>query len=124
MARNCSKRLDTCCDLSAYLSPRLFKALGDSTRVALLARLAEAGRACTVGEMAREATIDVSVVSRHLAILREAGVIECLKRGREVWCRVRIASLARTLRELADALETCCPPEAPPAPAIRERSTR
>ncbi|HEY3355205.1 MAG TPA: metalloregulator ArsR/SmtB family transcription factor [Polyangia bacterium] len=104
------------------LSPRLFKALGDPSRLQLVLRLAEVGGTpCTVGHVAAGTDLDVSVVSRHLAILRDAGVIECVKRGKEVWCAVRTEALARTLRELADALEVCCPPAAtcavPPRPA-------
>jgi DNA-binding transcriptional ArsR family regulator len=99
----------SCCgDLDRYLSPRLFRALGDPTRVGLLVRLAEGGRPCTVGELADGLPIDVSVVSRHLAILREAGVIACVRQGREVRCTVRVREFARGLRELADALEACC----------------
>jgi DNA-binding transcriptional ArsR family regulator len=99
-------------DLTRLLTPRLFKALGDPSRIGLLARLAWAAKPCTVSEMASGASLDVSVVSRHLAILRDAGIIECVKRGKEVLCSVRAATLAQTLRALADALEACCPGDA------------
>lgn len=91
------------------MAPRLFKALADPRRIALLIRLAKAGEPCTVSGAAEGSGVDVSVVSRHLAILREAGVIKCEKQGKEVWCVVQTDLLARTLRDLADALETCCP---------------
>ncbi len=100
-----------CCGgLAAWLSPRLFKALSDPTRIALLARLAEAEGERTVSELASQCPVDLSVVSRHLRTLREAGVLEAQKRGKEVFYRVRIAELATLLRRLADALEACCPP--------------
>ena len=91
------------------LSPKLFKALSDPRRLALLIRLAEAGEACTISSVADGAGVDLSVVSRHLAILRDAGVIQCQKQGKEVWCVVQTGALARVLRELANALEACCP---------------
>jgi len=94
------------------LSPRLFKALADPSRIALLVRLAEAGGPRTVSDVARGSNVDLSVVSRHLAILREAGILQCVKRGKEVWCSVQSDALARILRNLADALEACCPPAA------------
>ena len=50
----------------------------------MLIRLAEAGEPCTVSVVADGSGVDLSVVSRHLAILREAGVIQCEKRGKEV----------------------------------------
>ncbi len=98
-----------CVGLSELLSPRLFKALADPQRLSLLARLAEAGEPCTVGQVAQGSSVDLSVVSRHLAVLREAGVIECVKRGKEVWCSVQGSAVAALLRGLADALEACCP---------------
>ena len=87
---------------------KLFKALADPTRVSLLAGLARSGPV-TVGEAAGCCPIDVSVVSRHIAVLREAGVVECEKRGKQVHCRVRFAALARSLRQIADAIDACCP---------------
>jgi len=102
----------SCCSgLSGLLSPRLFKALSDPKRVSLLVRLAEERCSCTVSQIAEGSGVDLSVVSRHLAILREAGIIKCEKRGKEVWCDIQTDTLARILRDLADALEACCPPE-------------
>lgn len=96
----------------------------DPKRLSLLIRLAEERELCTVGKVAEGAGIDLSVVSRHLAILREAGIIKCERRGKEVWCEVQTASVAELLRDLAGALEACClkgwrvpvEPEAAPAP--------
>ncbi len=98
-----------CCDLSPWLSPPLFKALGDPTRGAILVRLAESGRALTVTEAASCCPVDLSVVSRHLRVLRDAGIVEAERRGREILHRVRYSELVGLLRGLADALETCCP---------------
>ena len=117
----------SCCSgLGGLLSPRLFKALSDPKRVSLLVRLAEERCSCTVSQVAEGSDIDLSVVSRHLAILREAGIIKCVKRGKEVWCTVQTDTLARILRELAGALEVCCPtgsrPNKPARPATRKGS--
>jgi ArsR family transcriptional regulator, arsenate/arsenite/antimonite-responsive transcriptional repressor len=98
-----------CSGLEDLLSPKLFKALSDPRRLSLLIRLAEAGEPCTVGVVADGSGVDLSVVSRHLAILREAGVIQCEKRGKEVWCVVQTRTIAKVLRDLAKALESCCP---------------
>jgi ArsR family transcriptional regulator len=98
-----------CSGLEGLLSPKLFKALSDPKRLSLLIRLAEERGACTVGQVAQGSDVDLSVVSRHLAILREAGIIKCVKRGKEVWCVVQTAPLVKVLRDLADALEACCP---------------
>jgi len=105
--------LDCSSDLEALLDPALFKALGDPNRVALVAHLGQSGRPTTVTEAAECCPVDLSVVSRHLAVLRQAGVVQAEKRGREVHYTVSHHSLAATLRSLADALEACCPPGDP-----------
>jgi len=107
--RNRKQPVGCCSGLQALLSPKLFKALSDPRRLALLIRLAEAGEPCTVSAAADGSGVDLSVVSRHLAILREAGIIQCEKRGKEVRCMVQTRTLAKILRDLADALEACCP---------------
>ncbi len=91
------------------LNARLFKALGDPTRVGLLAYLAERCQPLTVNETSQCCPIDISVVSRHLAVLREAGIVCATKQGREVRYSVRFPELVAALRSLADALEACCP---------------
>jgi ArsR family transcriptional regulator len=98
-----------CSELQRLLSPELFKAFADPKRLSLLIRLAEAQGPRTVGQIAEGSEVDLSVVSRHLSILREAGVISCVKQGKEVWCSLQTGSVAALLRDLADALEACCP---------------
>src|SRR5271157_4179535 len=110
MSKKGAQRSGSCCGgLKDLLSPKLFKALSDPRRLALLVRLAEARAPRTVGVVAQGSGVDMSVASRHLAILREAGIIECEKRGKEVWCVVQSRKVVKVLRELADALEACCP---------------
>jgi len=101
---------DTCCpDLRDWLSTDLFKALGEDNRATILAELVACGSERSVSDVARCCPVDVSVVSRHLRTLREAGVLTSERRGKEVFYRVRIGELVRALRGLADALEACCP---------------
>jgi len=106
-------RPSSCCgfDLGSVLAPRLFKALCDPNRVAILVRLAEACCPSTVSQVAECCPVDLSVVSRHLAQLREAGVLQAEKRGKEVYYSVRTRELVQTLRAIADAIERCCPGE-------------
>ena len=112
-----------CAGLKGLLSPGLFKALADPKRVSLLVRLAERREPSTVGLVAEGSGVDMSVVSRHLGILRDAGIIECQKRGKEVWCSVQTGVIAKILRDLADALEACCPSGAcPPVRPAEKRS--
>lgn len=99
-----------CCrPIDDLLDPELFKALSDPTRVKLLGCIAKCGRACTVGEVAECCSVDLSVVSRHLRQLEQAGVLESQKDGRSVSYIVRYAQITRTLRDLASAIEDCRP---------------
>jgi DNA-binding transcriptional ArsR family regulator len=98
-----------CCSVDALqgtLVVELFKALGDLSRATILASLAGADGPLRVTEIGTCCPQDLSVVSRHLAILRAAGVVESERRGREVYYRIRRDEVVRALRDLADALES------------------
>jgi len=107
---------DSCrtpCDpvLESWMQPELFKALGDPVRLTLLRRLAGAQRPLTVSEVSECCGVHLSGVSRHLAVLRRAGVVTAVRNGREVLYRLEFQTLGRTLSDLARALESCCPPD-------------
>jgi ArsR family transcriptional regulator len=99
--------LRRCEELERCLSARFFKALSDPNRLQILAHLAGSGRPHTVSELSRCCPVDVSVVSRHLGILRDAGILEARKIGKEVHYRIRASRIAATLRAIAIALEGC-----------------
>lgn len=95
--------------LQALLSPALFKALSDPSRVGILCQLFSArGQPRTVGELAGGCPVDLSVVSRHLRVLKDAGLVVTERRGREVLCRVDASTVVWGLRRIADAIEACC----------------
>ncbi len=93
--------------LDESLEPELFQALCDPVRLSLVAHLAASGRALTVTEASQCCGIHFSGVSRHLALLKRAGVVRAEKHGREVHYRLEVGALTSTLRGLADALEAC-----------------
>lgn len=108
--RSASKLQVACCSrLAQALDARLFKALSEPTRLQILIGLTGCCGQTSVGEIARKCRVDLSVVSRHLAILREAGVLRLEKKGRSVFYEVRYAEISAALRRLADAIDACCP---------------
>ncbi|NOY54683.1 MAG: winged helix-turn-helix transcriptional regulator [Actinobacteria bacterium] len=115
MTQVCNDQTDAaCCNgdrLQEVLRPELFKALSDPNRILLLVTLSTEGEPSTVSEAAGCCPVDLSVVSRHLATMRDAGVLIAEKRGREVFYSVPYAELAANLRSIADALEACCSPK-------------
>ena len=70
---------------------RVFHALGDPTRRAILDRLA-AGEA-TVGRLSRPFPLSFAAVSKHLGVLERAGLVTREARGRERVCRLNPAAI-------------------------------
>jgi DNA-binding transcriptional ArsR family regulator len=101
----------SCCGLPAMPDARFFRALCDPTRLRILARLIEAREPQTVSEIAEQFPVDVSVVSRHLAVLRDQGILMAEKQGKEVRYSVHYGFLASALHGFATAVESCCPSE-------------
>ena len=64
----------------------VFKALGHPTRLAIVDMLAE-GERC-VCELNDHIDADISTVSRHLAVLRNVGILSSEKRGNQVFYRL------------------------------------
>ncbi len=93
--------------MHSLLRPEVFKALADETRLAVLARIAVADRAMTVSEIKDCCGIHLSGVSRHLSQLRQAGLVQAEKNGREVRYRLQAEDVIALLRGLADSLESC-----------------
>lgn len=70
-----------------------FQALGDPTRQELLLILRDGERSAS--ELARPFPSTRSAVSQHLAVLREAGLVERRKEGRRQLYRLRPEPLAQ-----------------------------
>lgn len=71
----------------------VFKSLGDPGRRSMIARLS-LGEA-TLGQLAEPLSMSLPAVHQHLAVLEDAGLVTCEKRGRERWCRLEPAVLSR-----------------------------
>lgn len=98
-----------CADaLAQYLRPEVFKALSDPRRLALIAELAIAPEPLTVSDASGCCNVHFSGVSRHLSILKQAGIVTGQKSGREVSYQLNAPVLTSLLRGLADAIDDCC----------------
>lgn len=77
---------------------RIFRALGDPSRLAIFELVREccredSGHSTTdlrnsVSEIAREFDLSLSTVSHHLKELRTAGLIKCERQGQHIFCSV------------------------------------
>ena len=104
--------MNDCCrpDLSPAVA--LFRSLGDSARLAILARLAK-GEARVV-DVTRELGLAQSTVSKHLACLRDCRLIDNRVEGRQSFyslARPELIDLLRSaellLHETGDAVALC-----------------
>lgn len=78
----------------------IFHALSDPTRRAILARLTTGEHAN--GVLAGELPVSRPTVSKHLAVLRSAGLVSRRKEGRNWFYRLEPEPLAGAHRWLAD----------------------
>ena len=65
---------------------KIFKALAHETRMLVVDELAR-GKRC-VCELTELAGIDISTMSKHLSVLRAAGIVDSEKRGMQVYYRL------------------------------------
>jgi len=94
-----------------------FEALADETRRRLLVELADGAR--SAGDLAATEAASRPAISRHLKVLRQAGLLEVRQHGRHRIYTLRPAGLA-PVRELLDRLEAVDEPTlAPPVPERR-----
>jgi DNA-binding transcriptional ArsR family regulator len=96
---------------------RVFRALGDPTRRAIVSQLTQ-GEA-TMSEIADQFDMSLPGVSKHVGVLEDAGLVHRWRSGRSRRCRLEVERLARanswievqtrfwneTLESLADFLE-------------------
>jgi len=74
-------------DTSLYKrQARIIKALANESRLMIVDRLSKGE--CTVGELVRLVGSDQSTVSKHLAVLRSAGIVEDERAGNAVVYRL------------------------------------
>ncbi|HSI81230.1 MAG TPA: metalloregulator ArsR/SmtB family transcription factor [Solirubrobacterales bacterium] len=78
----------------------VFGALSDSTRRRLLALVGERGEV-SASALARELPISRQAVSKHLALLAEAGLVAARRDGREVRYRLTPAPLSDAVTWMA-----------------------
>ncbi len=80
----------------------LFKALSDETRLRIVRTMARSGEELCECNIVPLFGLSQSTISYHLKVLREAGIVECEKRGLWVYCRVNSRALMAAVKTLAD----------------------
>lgn len=60
----------------------IFAALGDDTRLALIAKLS-GGRPSSISQLTEGSRVTRQAITKHLRVLQNAGIVRCSRRGRE-----------------------------------------
>src|SRR5258706_14592285 len=84
---------------------RAFTALGDEHRQRILLTF-EPGERLNVGQIVEVSTLSRSAVSHHLKILREAGVLDSEKIGKEVYFWLNKKPIKESLQAVLDSLKS------------------
>lgn len=86
---------------SLAVKARLFRGLGDPSRLGILEALH--GGPHTVGEIVNETGLSQPNVSNHLGCLRDCGLVTAEQKGRYVWYRLSDGRVGELLK-LAESL--------------------
>ena len=79
----------------AISQARLLKALADPTRLRILSLLSRHEGEVCVFEIVESFTLEQPTISHHLRILRDAGLVDCRKKGLWAYYYVRREALSR-----------------------------
>jgi DNA-binding transcriptional ArsR family regulator len=60
----------------------IFAALGDETRLSLVAKLCS-GQACSIAQLTAGSSLTRQAITKHLRVLEHAGFVHSVRRGRE-----------------------------------------
>ncbi|MEL6948673.1 MAG: metalloregulator ArsR/SmtB family transcription factor [Pseudomonadota bacterium] len=83
----------------------LLKALGEFNRLSLVYELCQCNAPQNAMCLCECCSVDSSVVSRHLKVLAQQGVVQMEKKGRERVYSLNRSDVADRLRALADQIE-------------------
>jgi len=110
LKRNKTKLVE---DLAGNLDSKFFKSLSEPVRQQLLKYLMLNGRS-DIGTIAQHLPQDRSVISRHLQLMQEAGILICEKEGRFVYYSINGPEFLAKLESLVDQVRACIPICCPP----------
>jgi ArsR family transcriptional regulator len=83
---------------------QVIKAMAHPTRLFIVDELAK-GERC-VCELRDMIGADISTVSKHLSVLKQAGIVEDEKRGLQVWYSLKVPCILNFFRCVEDVLKS------------------
>ena len=99
-------------ELVDVLDSKFFKTLSEPVRVHILKFIMLNGRA-DIGTIAEHLPQDRSVISRHLNLMHEVGILKCEKESRhmfyEINSQVFLDKLVNITEKIRTCMAECCP---------------
>ncbi len=84
---------------------RIFQALASEARITIVRELSDGSERC-VCDLVESCGLGWSTVSHHLSCLREAGIVEDEKRGKQVFYRLILPCVSGFIRCLEETCNT------------------
>ncbi len=88
------------------MDSKFFKSLAEPVRVQIIRYLLLNGRA-DIGTIAENMPQDRSVISRHLNLMQEVGILNCEKESRHIFYEINGQAFLDKLQNLTDLLRKC-----------------
>ena len=92
--------------LVSAMDSKFFKSLGEPVRVEIIRFLLLNGRA-DIGTIAENMPQDRSVISRHLNLMHEVGILTCTKESRHMFYSLNINTFLKKFTDITRLVETC-----------------
>jgi DNA-binding transcriptional ArsR family regulator len=100
------KQVEIANQLMAVMDSKFFKSLGEPVRVEIIRFLLLNGRA-DIGTIAENMPQDRSVISRHLNLMHDVGILTCTKESRHMFYSLNGTAFLEKFTTITRLVETC-----------------
>lgn len=100
------KQLEITNQLVDVMDSKLFKSMSEPVRVQIIRFLLLHGRA-DIAAIAENMPQDRSVISRHLNLMQEVGILNCEKEGRHMFYSINAEAFLERFMNITDLIKKC-----------------
>ena len=104
--RYTQKQLEIANKLVDVMDSKFFKSMGEPVRVQIIRFLLLNGRT-DIGTIAENMPQDRSVISRHLNLMLEVGILNCEKESRHMFYSLNAVVFLERFTDITDLVKTC-----------------
>ena len=100
------KQLEIANKLMDVMDSKFFKSMGEPVRVRIIRFLLLNGRA-DIGTIAENMPQDRSVISRHLNLMQDVGILDCEKESRHMFYSLNAPVFLERFMNITDLIKNC-----------------